>query len=531
MSKPRILVFGLDGGSFNFISGWLRDGKLPNLARLVAEGTRGEMESALPPVTSPAWKCYAAGKYAGKLGVFWWQQLDPRTREVITPTSHTFKSAEVWDYLNQAGLRTGVIGVPRTYPPKPLNGFMVCGGPDVSQTGYTSPPELAADLEQTLAYELNIKGDFFNATKDSPVVQEALRVIDKTFAAGAYLHGKDPVDFLHITTFDLNRIQHFFFDEEPTLWAWQVVDKWLGELVPQFDYTLVMSDHGTARVAKAFFLNAWLKQQGYLFTRTRPADALFRLGLNRTAISRLLDVLHLKRLFPFELMRRVAYLLPSSTGVYGEFGNQAVVQRIDWTRTRAFALAQGPVYINRDLVPTEAAYQALCAELIAAIEAIRDPETDARVFVKVYRRDEAFQGPYATDGPDLLALNADEYHNRAGLAQPNPFEAHWQWKGNNRRFGMCLLHGPGIRQQTEISGARIVDLAPTILHLAGVPLPDDLDGRVLMDAFEPGSAPALQPLRYQPNLTAPAGDAAPPGADATYDDEVASRLTGLGYLG
>ena len=102
MSKPRILVFGLDGGSFNFIGGWLRDGKLPNLARLVAQGTRGEMESSLPPVTSPAWKCYAAGKYAGKLGVFWWQQLDPRTREVITPTSHTFKSAEVWDYLNQA---------------------------------------------------------------------------------------------------------------------------------------------------------------------------------------------------------------------------------------------------------------------------------------------------------------------------------------------------------------------------------------------------------------------------------------------
>ena len=361
------------------------------------------------------------------------------------------------------------------------------------------------------------------------MVQEALRVIDKTFAAAAYLHGKDPVDFLHITTFDLNRIQHFFFDEEPTLWAWQVVDKWLGELAPQFDYTLVMSDHGTARVAKAFFLNAWLKQQGYLFTRTRPADVLFRLGLNRTAISRLLDGLHLKRLFPFELMRRVAYLLPSSTGVYGEFGNQAVVQRVDWTRTRAFALAQGPVYINRDLVSTEAAYQALCDELIARIEAIRDPETGARVFVKVYRRDEAFQGPYAADGPDLLALNADEYHNRAGLAQANPFEAHWQWKGNNRRFGMCLLHGPDIRQQAEISGARIVDLAPTILHLAGVPLPDDLDGRVLFDAFEPGSALAQRPLRYQPSLTASPGSDS--GADAAYDAEVASRLTGLGYLG
>ncbi len=513
------------------IADWLGTGKLPNLARLTATGTHGELESALPPVTSPAWKCYAAGKYAGKLGVFWWQQLDPATRAVITPTSRSFKSAEVWDYLNRAGLRTGVIGVPRTYPPKPLDGFMVCGGPDVNQAGYTHPPELAAELEQRLAYELNVKGDFFDATHDSPVVQEALRVIEKTFAAGEYLLRKDPVDFLHITTFDLNRLQHFFYDETPTLRAWQVVDAWLGRLAPQFDYTLIMSDHGTARMSKVFFLNAWLKQQGYLFTRTRPADLLFRAGLNRTNISRLLDLLHIKRFFPFELMRRVAYLLPSGTGVFGEFGNQAVVQRIDWTRTRAFALAQGPIYINRDLIAGEADYQALCSELIERIEAIRDPDSGAQVFVKVFRRDEAFHGPYAADGPDLLALNADEYHNRAGLAQPDPFQAQWQWKGNNRRFGMCIWHGPGIRPQAVIAGARIVDLAPTLLHLANVPLPDDLDGRVLFDIFTPDAEAAQRPVRYQPSLTAlPPADGGAQG-DAAYDDEVASRLTGLGYLG
>ena len=129
-------------------------------------------------------------------------------------------------------------------------------------------------------------------------------------------------------------------------------------------YSVIASPAGAYFAGGVKAVSIWLQADADVILKRvkRRADRpLLQTEDPAATISRLLDVLHLKRIFPFELMRRIAYLLPSSTGVFGEFGNQAVVQRVDWTRTRAFALAQGPIYINRinrDLAPTEAAYQA-----------------------------------------------------------------------------------------------------------------------------------------------------------------------------
>ncbi|WP_423226484.1 hypothetical protein [Candidatus Amarolinea aalborgensis] len=124
-----------------------------------------------PPVTSPAWKCYAAGKYAGKLGVFWWQQLIP-TRVVIIPPRTPSRAPKCGTISTRAGLRTGVIGVPRTYPPKALDGFAVCAALMSARPATPPARNWRPTWSRLLDYELNIKGDFFNATKDSPVVQK-----------------------------------------------------------------------------------------------------------------------------------------------------------------------------------------------------------------------------------------------------------------------------------------------------------------------------------------------------------------------
>src|SRR3972149_5979309 len=104
-TKTKTLVIGLDGASLNFVRPWIDQGLLPNFRSLVERGSSGDMESCLPPVTMPAWRVYATGKYPGKLGIFWHQQLDMRTRTVITPNATMVKSADFWDYLNKEGIR------------------------------------------------------------------------------------------------------------------------------------------------------------------------------------------------------------------------------------------------------------------------------------------------------------------------------------------------------------------------------------------------------------------------------------------
>ena len=66
----RLLVIGLDGATLDLVRPWAAQGHLPHLAKLIAEGTHGPLESTLPPVTSPAWPSFVTGKNPGRHGVF-----------------------------------------------------------------------------------------------------------------------------------------------------------------------------------------------------------------------------------------------------------------------------------------------------------------------------------------------------------------------------------------------------------------------------------------------------------------------------
>lgn len=524
--KIKMLVIGLDGASLNFVQPWIDEGLLPNFKNLAERGCSGDLESCLPPVTMPAWRVYSTGKYPGKLGVFWHQQLDMKKRSVITPNAAMIHSADYWDYLNRAGYRSGVFGMPDLYPPRPVDGFVVCGGPSVSSADYSYPQKWAAELEREVKYEVCLKGDFFGADADSPVVAEALGVIEKTFLGADYIYSRDPVDFLKVAIFDINRIQHFFYDQKPSLQAWQIADHWLGKFAAGFDYIGIMSDHGTEPLERAFFLNVWLKQEGYLFTKFKPLDILPKLGINRTTAGRIISFLGLKRYLDYESVRKYSSILPSATGVFGEFGNQAVLSRTDWSKSRVIALAQGPIYINRELVKDQEEYERLRRELVEKLEAMQEPKSGKKVFKKVYLREEIYQGPYAEMAPDLLALNYDEFHNRAGLSQPAVFADSWAWKGNNRHKGMFMLAGPGIRPGTTLQGVRIVDLAPTILHLHGVAVPEDMDGRVLDEAFLPDSPHSQNPVRKQAAIDVGYTHE----KEAESEQIISDRLRDLGYI-
>ncbi|MBC7105078.1 MAG: hypothetical protein H5T97_03995, partial [Firmicutes bacterium] len=196
-------------------------------------------------------------------------------------------------------------------------------------------------------------------------------------------------------------------------------------------------------------------------------DILPRLGINRSRVGRLVQGLGLTRLFSYETLVRYGSMLPQSTGGFGEYGNQSAVDRVDWSRTRAFALPQGPIYINRGLVGEGEEYERLREELIEGLGSLLDPDTGTPVVRRVFRREEIYSGSHLDQAPDLVVLDEDAYHNRAGLGQAEVFARSWRWKGNNRYQGLFILAGEGIRAGHRLEGARIVDLAPTLLHLAG----------------------------------------------------------------
>jgi predicted AlkP superfamily phosphohydrolase/phosphomutase len=112
----KTVVVGLDGAAFELIDPWIGEGALPNIARIKREGVWGDMRSVLPPVTSPNWKCYSTGKNPGKIGIFWWENIDWHNRKVYYPVARKLENKEIWDYMGEAGMKVGVLGMPQRKP-------------------------------------------------------------------------------------------------------------------------------------------------------------------------------------------------------------------------------------------------------------------------------------------------------------------------------------------------------------------------------------------------------------------------------
>ncbi|HSG19021.1 MAG TPA: alkaline phosphatase family protein, partial [Anaerolineae bacterium] len=121
----KLLIIGIDGATFDLILPWVEAGHLPNLGRLIAGGVHGELASTLPPVTSPAWPTFMTGCNPGKHGVF--DFIQPTGSDFSLVNATKIKQPIMWQRLSAAGYRVGVLNVPVTYPPQPLNGFMISG--------------------------------------------------------------------------------------------------------------------------------------------------------------------------------------------------------------------------------------------------------------------------------------------------------------------------------------------------------------------------------------------------------------------
>ena len=126
---PSVLYEGMDGGGFTYIR------------QLVEEGQKWLMRTCHPPITVPAWMVMFTGKTPGELGIYGFRHRRPGEFDYYIVNSSFIKTPTLWDDAGKKGLKVGVYGVPPTYPPRLVHGFMVTDfttpGPDKP---YTFPP-------------------------------------------------------------------------------------------------------------------------------------------------------------------------------------------------------------------------------------------------------------------------------------------------------------------------------------------------------------------------------------------------------
>jgi predicted AlkP superfamily phosphohydrolase/phosphomutase len=511
MSKT--IVIGLDGSNWPLIQSWLGGGNLPNFERLKRQGMSGISRSKLPPVTCPNWKCYASGKNPGKLGVYWWERIDTDTRDMYLPDSTDFTDPEIWDYLNDTGQTAGVVNLPMSYPPRDIDELMIAGGPRSRETEYTKPDELQEEIERRFDYRVhpeNVLTSNKDAEKEVEMVHDLLRTRLRT--AHTLLEERE-LDFLHVTLFHLNVLQHYFWDGEPTKRAYEIIDEELEPFI-EGDYNLVlMSDHGCTNIDTVFYVNTWLEEQGYLQTEESLSSRLHDFGVTQEQIASAVRKVGLEKYIRPLVPRQIIERFPTDEGVVRE----EKLNMVDWENTKAIGSGQGLIYVVADDEEER-------EEILTSLEAdLVDAQSNGKAIAKdIYRREEIYSGEHVEKAPDLIFDQRPGVHTSEAMGQDEVCSEPTNWRGENVPDGMVLFHGDDIGSG-DLGRIQITDIAPTILHWMGQEIPTDMDGSPVVEAFEDGSEPAEREVQTRRPL-------AEQGGRSDLDDEVQDRLEDIGYL-
>jgi predicted AlkP superfamily phosphohydrolase/phosphomutase len=464
---PRLVIIGLDCAEPSLVfDAW--HAELPNLARLMASGVYGSLESCVPAITVPAWSCMLSGRDPGELGIYGFRNRADRTyNRMVVANSSAVKVPRLWDIAASAGWRVAVVGVPGTYPPPEVNGALVsCFLAPSTNVVFTHPPELAeriggwigAIVHGPAGYLLDVP-DFRSEDKQR-ILNDIYAMCNQRFDVAAGLLDEEQPDLLMLVDMGVDRIQHALWRDmdprhpkyvpgSPFAGAIQAyyrhVDARIGRLLEQVGddtVVLVVSDHGARPLIGGVCVNEWLLAHGYLALVEAPAGAV-------------------------------------SLDAAG----------VDWPRTLAWGAGgyYGRIFLNVSgrepqgvIAPAE--YQRIRDELAASLRAMPGPDgrpLGNRVFMpqELYRSVRGI-------APDLIVYFGDLAWRAVGTVGGGALFTDENDTGpddaNHAQHGLLIMvdpqHPGGGRQ---IEGARIYDVLPTLLARFGITPPAGLRGRVL----------------------------------------------------
>jgi predicted AlkP superfamily phosphohydrolase/phosphomutase len=561
----RVMIIGLDGVPLDLIRHWAGRGHLPTLQRLMEGGTTGNLLSTIPPTSGPSWSSFVTGMNPGNTGIYDFLYRREGTYHFPPVNASMRGGTTMWRYLSDAGYRVGVLNIPMSYPVEHLNGYMVSGWmTPYSAPDFTYPPELAAELEREIGDYRIYPTTTFNEHRREPFFKATYDLLDMRTRAALHLLRTRPWDVFTVVFFDTDRVLHqlwHYLDPGHVWWSgglrdavpesgepgerealvrdyFHQVDASIARLLEHADedtLVCVLSDHGMGRASNFIVLNNWLLDAGLLRLKgnpwTRMKELMFRRGFTLRNVHRVLDRLGLARQAEYVAGYFIDDLLKLAFLSFLD---------VDWHQSRAYSFGRhlGSVYVNlkgrepQGIVEPGAEYEAVRDEIERLAYEFRDRRTGRKLIGQVLRREEIYTGPYLEHAPDLILRPiepTDIFFGLADFGHRRTVAKVYRYSGMHRDEGMLIMNGPGVRPGGWIEGAAIQDMAPTILHTMGLPVPSAMDGHVLGAAFAEGYLDAF------PVTTMEAAPDGGPTATADYTEEgekeIVERLKGLGYLG
>ncbi len=455
----KICVLGLDCAAPEIVFG---DERLRNLRGLMQQGAWGRLESVIPPITVPAWMCLATSQDPGSLGVYGFRNRVSHSYSGLgVADSNSIQTPAIWDYLAREGKRSILVGVPPGFPPRKINGISVgCFlTPDSAADEFTYPSEIKKEITGLVGhYPTDVPG--FRTGDKAWLREKIFEMSRKHWKVVRHLMTQKEWDYVHYVDIGLDRVHHGFWDcydkqhihyrqgnayesVIPEYYAW--LDQQIGETVDLLDkdtVLLVVSDHGAQRLDGGFAVNEWLIREG-LLVLNEP------MPLQVTPFAKL---------------------------------------KVNWAKTKVWSEGgyYARVFFNvedrepRGTIPA-AQYESFRDEMKRRFEALED-DRGRPLNSLVYKPQEIYR-QVRNVAPDLIVHFGRLYWRSIGSVGHGRLHLEENDTGpdacNHAQFGMFILRAPNSPLRGELQGARLLDMAPTLMDLAGYKIPDQMQGRSL----------------------------------------------------
>jgi predicted AlkP superfamily phosphohydrolase/phosphomutase len=493
---------------------------MPYLYSLQQAGASGVLRSTLPPITPPAWASFQTGVLPGGHGIYGFQQIERSQDhwELKLVDASSMRARPFWHYLE--GQRVGIVNLPMTYPPAPVPGFLVTGFPTPSRhASFTFPSELQRELLEAVPdYDVPTppKAPGLGHHRAKEYIAQLTQTVRVRGQAALYLMRRYSWDLFIVqfqeTDFLQHALWHYLDSEHPCFSPqgaalakrfFRALDAQIAQIHQELsphDVLWVISDHGFQAMRTAFYPNAWLKENGWLIPDAltqraqRWAQRIRSIGLGAWLYSPVAE--RARRLLRSrEARRSAAYAIAEHVGCFG-------------------------LYISED------EGDARTDEIIEALHTLQDPATGEEIVRTVLRAHEVFGAEPAPGAPDLLVCLHEGYAALPNIESPQLIEP-WAPDKNSQvgihdPEGIFIVHGPQIIPRQEGLQARLIDIAPTVLALLGVPIPSHMDGRVLTEACRVERVLRVEKAKDSPYFR--------DSLDSKDSEEIRRRLKDLGYL-
>ncbi len=464
-SIQKVAVIGLDCAEPTLMfEEWVDH--LPNIKKLMASGTYGELTSSMPPITVPAWSCMTASKDPGTLGIYGFRNRgDHSYDKLMIATSLAVKEPRIWDIMGARGKESIIVGVPGTYPiTRKVSGCMLTSFLTPNTTdpkiSWTSPPGLRNEINALVGeYMVDVPG--FRTDDKKWLLEQIYLMTKRRFKVVRHLLTTKPWDLFWMVEMGVDRIHHGFWSnmdeshhahvpgnefKDAIFEYYKYVDDEIGKTLDILDLDTtavwIVSDHGAKSMTGGLRFNQWLINEGFLhFSEPVSPNQKFS------------------------------------------------VKDVDWSKTSAWGEGgyYGRLFINvegrePEGLVKQSQYESFRDALKDKIEAMVDHNGEL-MGNKCYKPDEIYK-TVNNVAPDLVVIFGELRWRSVGVVGSDSIYTFANDTGpddaNHAQQGMYMYSHPSLEAKGRVDGPTLYDVTPSILSQMGMDVPADMRGKPLI---------------------------------------------------